>query len=155
MLRKVYDRAAREMHEEQRVQGKKSRGMRWRVWDSVVQLMLVMVKDVGVSAEMEDGVFEMLGGLAAERADVREVLKELNADALWVVEEKARRTRGGERLVKPEGVDWVEFGDVELWEEVKEVEVVRKNGGLRAGKGARTPMESLRVEGMYPTIRMR
>lgn len=153
-LRKVYTKASAEMSEEHRIQGKKGRGMRWRVWDAVVQLILVEVRDVGISVEMEDGVFEMLGGVAAERVDVREVLEGLNLDALWIVEEKARRSRGGERLVKPEGVGGVEFRDVELWEEVEDVAVVKKNGGLRARKGEESPMESLKLEGAYPNIRV-
>lgn len=157
----VYERAEKEMREEQRVQGKKGRGMRWRVWDKVVCLLLTIVRDVGVSAEMEDGVFEMLGGLVGERGDVRSVLEELNADALWVVEERRRRAKGGERLVKPEEVDGVVFGDVELLESVPEEAPERKNGGLKASMGLRggrtgaSPMESLKLEGIYPTIRMR
>lgn len=154
-LGKVYKWVEGEMREEQRVQGKKGRGMRWRVWDAVVSLILTIIKDVGIGAEMEDAVFEMLGPLAGERGDIREVLEELNADALWVVEERVRRTNGGERLVKPEGVDGVVFRDVELKGSDMGVEVVRKSGGLRAGKGGASPLESLKLEGIYPSIRMK
>lgn len=154
-LGKVYKWVEGEMREEQRVQGKKGRGMRWRVWDAVVSLILTIIKDVGIGAEMEDAVFEMLGPLAGERGDITEVLEELNADALWVVEERVRRTNGGERLVKPEGVDGVVFRDVELKGSDMGVEVVRKSGGLRAGKGGASPLESLKLEGIYPSIRMK
>lgn len=101
------------MREEKRVMGK-VRGMKWRVWDAVVGLVLGVVREVGVSAEMEDGVFEMLGELAGEREDVREVLEGLNPDALWLVEERARIEAGGKALVKPEAADGVEFRDVDI-----------------------------------------
>ena len=80
----------------------------------MLQLVLVVVKDVGVSDNMEDDVFDTIGSLAREREDVRSVLEELNSDALWLVEEKARRKDGGEKLVKPEGVGGWEFMDVDF-----------------------------------------
>ncbi len=110
---KLYARVEKEMREEKRVMGK-VRGMKWRVWDAVVGLVLGVVREVGVSAEMEDGVFEMLGELAGEREDVREVLEGLNPDALWLVEERARIEAGGKALVKPEAADGVEFRDVDI-----------------------------------------
>lgn len=88
--------------------------MKWNVWDGILHLLLVIVKDVGVSDTMEDGVFETIGGLAGEREDVRSVLEEVNADALWLVEEKARRKDGGEKPVKPEGIKGWEFADVDV-----------------------------------------
>lgn len=114
----MYKRVEGEMREESRIHskgnGKGLKGMKWRVWDGVVQLLLAMVKNVGVNEDMEDGVFEVLGGLAGERADVRSVLDDLNADALWLLEEKARRNNGGPKLVKPEGVEGCEFADLDL-----------------------------------------
>ena len=101
------------IHSKGRV-GKGPRGMQWKVWDSVIQLLLVAVKDVGVNEDMEDGVFEMLGDLVGEREDVRRVLEDLNADALWLVEEKARRKNGGAKLVKPEGIEGWEFKDLDF-----------------------------------------
>ncbi len=112
----LYERAAGEMREEKRIHSKAKgggpRGMKWRVWDGVIQLLLTVVRDVGVNEGMEDGIFETLGGLVGERQDVRSVLEALNADALWLVEEKARRKHGGEKLVKPEGIEGWGFADV-------------------------------------------
>lgn len=104
------------MREEVKVQGKRNqaRGMRWRVWDAIVGLLVSVVRDVGVDGEMEDGVFEMLGVLVGERADVREVLEGLNADALWLIEEKERVRGGREVLMRPEAVDGIEFRDVDI-----------------------------------------
>ena len=85
------------------------KGLKWKAWDAVVRLLLVLVREVGVSSEMEDGVFEMLGGWAGSREDVRSVLEEVNVDALWLVEVKEGRVEG---LVRPEGVGGWEFRDV-------------------------------------------
>ena len=80
---KLYRRVEKEMKEESRIQSKgkdkgneiakisTGRGVRWKAWNAVVGLLLVTVRDVGVTSEMEDGVFEMLGWLALEREDVR------------------------------------------------------------------------------------
>lgn len=87
------------------------KGLKWRAWDAVVRLILVLVREVGVNFEMEDGVFEMLGEWAGERRDVRDVLEEVNADALWLVELREGRIEG---LVRPQGVEGVEFRDVAL-----------------------------------------
>lgn len=115
-LCKLYARVEGEMREEVRVQGKSSRarGMKWKVWDGVVRLIVTIVRDVGVDGDMEDGVFEMLGGLVGDRKDVRGALEGLNPDALWLVEEKARVKAGGTRLVRPKAVEGVEFKDVEV-----------------------------------------
>ena len=115
----LYKRVERDMREETRIHsrgkgnGKGPRGMKWRVRDAVVQLLLAVVTNVGVNENMEDGVFEALGGLAGERQDVRSVLEDLNADALWLLEEKAKGSEGGQqKLVKPEGVNGREFADI-------------------------------------------
>lgn len=120
-LLELYKRVEREMREENRIyskgKGKVPRGMKWRVWDGVIHLLLLVVGDVGVNEDMEDGAFEALGGLAGERKDVRSVLEGLNADALWLVEEKARRNNGGVKLEKPvklQGIVGWEFADVDL-----------------------------------------
>ena len=114
----LYKRVEEEMREETRIHsngnGRAPRGMKWRVWDAVIRLLLVVVKDVGVNEGMEDGIFETLGGLAGEREDVRSVLEDLNADALWLVEERARRNNGGEKLVKPKGIEGWDFADRDL-----------------------------------------
>ncbi|CAD6588272.1 MAG: hypothetical protein ASARMPREDX12_003217 [Alectoria sarmentosa] len=117
-LQGLYKMVEDEMTEEARIhnneRGRGPRGMKWRVWDAVLRLLLITVKDVGVNEDMEDGLFETLGSLAGEREDVRTVLEGLNADALWLVEEKARRESGGEKLVQPGGIEGWEFGDVDL-----------------------------------------
>ena len=117
-LQDLYEAVEGEMKEEARInnkgRGRGPRGMKWRVWDAIIRLMVTMVKDVGVNEGMEDGLFEMLGDFAGEREDVRTMLESLNADALWLVEEKARRKSGGEKLVKPEGINGWEFADVDL-----------------------------------------
>ncbi len=126
-LEKLYERVERGMREEVRVLGRGKgkgrerggkeivrqgpKGLKWRAWDAVVRLILVLVREVGVNFEMEDGVFEMLGEWAGERRDVRDVLEEVNADALWLVELREGRIEG---LVRPQGVEGVEFRDVAL-----------------------------------------
>ena len=114
----LYKKVEGDMREETRIHSRGNgiapRGMKWRVWDAVIRLLLVVVRDVGVNEDMEDGVFETLGGLAGERKDVRSVLEDLNADALWLVEEKARRKNGGEQLVKPEGIEGWDIPDLDL-----------------------------------------
>lgn len=116
-LQGLYKTVEGEMKEEARIynngRGRGPRGMKWKVWDAVLGLLVTMAKNVGVSEDMEDALFETLGYLAGEREDVRNMLEELNADALWLVEEKARRMSGGEKLVKPEGIDGWEFADVD------------------------------------------
>lgn len=116
----LYKRVESDMRDESRIhskgkgKGRGPRGMNWNVWDGMLHLLLVIVKDVGVSDTTEDGIFETIGGLAGEREDVRSVLEEVNADALWLVEEKARRKDGGEKPVKPEGIKGWEFADVDV-----------------------------------------
>ena len=119
---KLYRRVEKEMKEESRIQSKgkgkgneiakasTGRGMRWKAWNAVVGLLLVTARDVGVTSEMEDGLFEMLGWLALEREDVRDVLEMLNADTLWLIEEKA----WGKALMKPHTLEGLQFRDVKL-----------------------------------------
>ena len=102
-LRKLYERVEMEMREEARVYGKGSRikGTKWRVWDAVIELVLAILRHVGISDDVEDGLFEMLGGILEEKDGVREVLEGLNTDALWLLEEQARRRAGGGALQWP------------------------------------------------------
>lgn len=118
-LLRLYKRVEADMREETRIHskghvGRGPRGMKWKVWDGMIQLLLVAVEDVGVNEDMEDGVFEMLGDFVGEREDVRRVLEGLNTDALWLVEEKARRKNGGAKLVKPKGIEEWEFKDLDF-----------------------------------------
>lgn len=103
----VYWTAERGMRAERKAMGERSRGAKWKVWDAVVGLLVAVVEWVGVGPEMEDVVFEMLGGWGDARAgEVRRCLEGLNADALWLVEERRRVEGGGKRLKAPrvEGV---------------------------------------------------
>lgn len=75
-----------------------------------------MVEYVGVTREMEDDVFELLGGLALERGRVRvrECLEGVNPDSLWLLEERRRGKRqGGGKWKKPVIQGW-DFRDVEF-----------------------------------------
>jgi len=94
--------------------------------------VLGVVEWVGVGGGMEEGVWEMVeggagggGGREGREADMgergrglmegrgREVLEGLNADMLWLVEERERVRRGGRGLEKLV-VEGVVFGDVDL-----------------------------------------
>ena len=48
------------------------------------------------------------------REEVRECLEELNADLLWLVQERGRVQRGGKRLKKPPAIDGFEFMDLDI-----------------------------------------
>lgn len=110
----VYRRAERAMLAERKAMGSKTKGARWRVWDAVVGLVCAVVEWVGVTAEMEDGVFEMVGEWGGEKGgEVRRVLEGLNADALWLVEEAKLRKEGRGRLEVPGG-DGGRFKEVEF-----------------------------------------
>ena len=114
--------------------------------------MVVVVRDVGVGEEGEDGVFEILGGYVGgaeeeeeeqrrdgkksggkgaggsmvrgrrvgkevmsqeRREEVEQCLEDLNPDFLWLVKERGRVQRGGERSEKPVGVAGLEFRDID------------------------------------------
>lgn len=79
---------------------------------TLIALLLALIRNVQLTDEMEDDVFETLGPLATERADVRRALEGLNADALWLAGRKNAAAAGGEE-VKPESTvaGW-EFADV-------------------------------------------
>ncbi|KAL8649116.1 MAG: hypothetical protein Q9226_005711 [Calogaya cf. arnoldii] len=98
------------LHEEKTLgRSRASRSMKFKTWDQMVALIVSMVVYVGITREMEDGVFEMLGGepLLREREGVREALEGVIPDAVWLLEEE-RRSR------KKEGWD-------EEWEKRKPV----------------------------------
>lgn len=80
-----------------------------------------MVEYVGITREMEDGVFDILAGepLGREREGVRECLEGINADWLWLIEEerKARSNDGDEDAEsrwKPPVVQGWEFREVKF-----------------------------------------
>ena len=139
----LYERVEGEMKEEGRIrnkgkskvqnqstnqnQGIVKRTMTHNVWTALVHLFLTIIRNVGVASadgSMEDGLFDILGPWAREREDVRAALEEVNADALWLVEERMRvkeammEKEKGERKrkrKKPEStVEGWEFADVDV-----------------------------------------
>lgn len=91
-LRVLYLKAEKGMHEEMRAQ-KGVKGMRWRVWEAIIDLFMVCLKDVGVTDETMDEVFELLGSVMKEaklkgprEKEVRQCLEDLDADRLWLLE---------------------------------------------------------------------
>ncbi|KAI4265976.1 MAG: hypothetical protein L6R38_009037, partial [Xanthoria sp. 2 TBL-2021] len=81
------------LHEEKTLgRSRASRGMKFKTWDQMVGLVVSMVEYVGITREMEDVVFEMLGGeaLVRGREGVRGALEGVNPDAVWLLEEQKR-----------------------------------------------------------------
>lgn len=119
----LYARCRREAAVERRRMGRVG-GVLGRREGAVGGLVLGAVEWVGAEGEMEEGLWEMVEGVVGEgggregRSGLRdgrrrEVLEGLNADMLWVVEERERVRRGGRALEKPV-VEGVVFGDVDL-----------------------------------------
>lgn len=109
-------KAEREMLVERKAMGRG--GAKQRVWEAVLGLVGAVIEWVGISGEMEDGVWELMGeGVDRGNGEgvrlLRGVLEDLNADALWLLEEKARLRRGGEVLERPV-FEGVEFPEVRL-----------------------------------------
>jgi hypothetical protein len=127
----LWARCVREAGVERRRMGRVG-GLLGRREGAVGGLVLGVVEWVGVGGGMEEGVWEMVeggagggGGREGREADMgergrglmegrgREVLEGLNADMLWLVEERERVRRGGRGLEKLV-VEGVVFGDVDL-----------------------------------------
>lgn len=134
----LYARCRKEAGVERRKMGRVG-GVLGRREGAVGGLVVGVVEWVGAGGEMEEGVWEMVeggvgggdgggrdgGGREGRERDVgergrgllegreREVLEGLNADMLWLVEERERVRRGGTGLEKPVVEGWV-FGDVDL-----------------------------------------
>lgn len=106
-------KAEREMLVERKTMGRG--GAKQRVWEAVMGLIGAVIEWVGISGEMEDGVWELVGGEGNGEGVrlLRGVLEDLNADALWLVEEKARLRKGGKVLERPV-FEGVEFPEVRL-----------------------------------------
>ncbi|KAL8752881.1 MAG: hypothetical protein Q9184_005593 [Pyrenodesmia sp. 2 TL-2023] len=107
--------------EKQLGRSRASRSLKFRCWDACVGLVVTMVEYVGITREMEDGVFDILVGepLGRGREGVRECLEGINADWLWLVEEerKARSKDGDEDAEsrwKPPVVQGWEFREVKF-----------------------------------------
>ena len=95
-----------------------SRTLKFKAWDTMVGLVAVMVEYVGITREMEDGVFVILGGeaLMRGRQGVRGALEGVNPDALWLLEEgriERKGQDGGKRWESPVVEGW-EFMEVEF-----------------------------------------
>ncbi|KAL8903212.1 MAG: hypothetical protein Q9207_004078 [Kuettlingeria erythrocarpa] len=91
------------LEEKQLGRSRASRSSKFRCWDACVGLVVAMVEYVGITREMEDGVFEILGREPLEkgRQGVRECLEGINADRLWLEEEERRfRSTDGDEYVK-------------------------------------------------------
>lgn len=96
-----------------------SRSLKYKCWDACVGVVVSMVEYVGVTREMEDGVFEVMGGEALRRGrgGVRDCLEGVNPDGVWLLKEIGRRDGEGEsglgeeRWKKPVVEGW-EFKDV-------------------------------------------
>ncbi|KAL8687181.1 MAG: hypothetical protein Q9218_006572, partial [Villophora microphyllina] len=97
------------------------RGLKFKCWDALAGFVVTMVQYVGITREMEEGVFEVLGE-ALEKGDkkrmdeVRKCLEGVNPGALWLLEEGRRDKEGEEKRdwEKPVVEGW-EFGDVEFY----------------------------------------
>lgn len=93
-------------------------GMRQRVWEGAMALLGSVVEWVGVSGEMEDDIWELVGegverGNGESLRALRGVLEVLNPDAMWLIEERARLKMGGESMEKPV-LEGVEFPSIEF-----------------------------------------
>ena len=60
-----------------------------KVWEAVVGLVVSIVGHVRIDDDKFDDVVDVLGSLAWERVDVKEVLEAINADAVWLAMEIA------------------------------------------------------------------
>ncbi|KAL8674783.1 MAG: hypothetical protein Q9168_000764 [Polycauliona sp. 1 TL-2023] len=101
-LQTLYNQIEQSMLHEEKTLGRSraSRSMKFKTWDQMVGLVVDMVVYVGITREMEDAVFEVLGGeaLLREREGVRGALEGVNPDALWLLDEekKSRKDEGWE-----------------------------------------------------------
>ena len=99
----------------------KRAGLAGRRWEALGRLVAGIVKWVGASTEMEEEVWEMAskdqeagrGFCLGGGMELKETLEALNADAMWLTEERARVRQGGGILVKP-AVEGVVFREVQM-----------------------------------------
>ena len=112
-LLRLYGKAEREMLVERKAMGRG--GVKQRAWEAVAALIAAVIEWVGISGEMEDVVFEVYG-VSIQRVnreaakELRKALEDVNADALWLIEERARLKEGGKVREKPvlEGITFAE-----------------------------------------------
>lgn len=99
------------------------RGLKYKCWDALLGSVVAMVQYVGITREMEKGVFEVLGealelGDRMRKGEVWQVLEGVNPGTLWVLEEGRRWREKGvedERIWEKPVVEGWEFGDVEFY----------------------------------------
>lgn len=103
--------------EKQLGRSRAARSMKFKCWDACVGVVVGMVEYVGITREMEDGVFEVLGGEALRRGrrGVRGCLEGVNPDSVWLLENNGSDGDGKEegRWKKPLVEGW-EFREVEF-----------------------------------------
>lgn len=110
-LAELCARRRREMLSEEKALGRDDgrgggvRGMKRRAWDALTGFLVTVVQSVGVRAEREDTLFEILAS-ELHRPAVRACLVDLNPDALWLVEESRDRVGVERRLVPPVIEGW-------------------------------------------------
>ncbi|KAL9001551.1 MAG: hypothetical protein Q9169_000126 [Polycauliona sp. 2 TL-2023] len=96
-LQTLYHQLEQPMLHEEKTLGRSraARSIKFKAWDQIVGLVVTMVVYVGITREMEDAVFEILGGeaLLREREGVRGALEGVNPDALWLLEEEKRSSK--------------------------------------------------------------
>jgi len=86
-MMKIVRRVKREMGRDKGGRGLYS--MVSRVWEGIVRLLVAIVGYVRVDDDMFDEVLEVLRSVVVERGEVRKVLEEGNADAVWFVMQRA------------------------------------------------------------------
>lgn len=145
-ITKTSKRWQTEMRIEEKIMGKDRRGIKGRAWEAVTKFIVAVVEAVGLTSEMEDDVFELLGEAALEntmsggvsskvlttaadpssssssayhhRSSLLNCLRALNPDALWLLEMQRSHGSKGMPLVPPD----LDFGEDEGEEEVGEEE---------------------------------
>lgn len=130
-ITKACKRWETEMRTEEKIMGKGRRGIKGRAWEAVTKFVVAVVEAVGLTSEMEDDVFELLGEAALgneapgetfrgggggsggrvttaaaadpsnHRTSLLTCLRALNPDALWLLEMQ-RSHASSKKLVPPE-----------------------------------------------------
>ena len=114
---RLYERCEKEAEVERRTMG--SAGILGRRWQALEYLVTSVVEWVGISGEMEDVIWDMIDRhkigsqrLCVSRGkDTVDILKALNADAIWWTEEGDTLRNAGEGMEKPV-VEGVVFKDI-------------------------------------------
>jgi TELO2-interacting protein 1 len=86
IMRSIHQAKAQAQAEKQGRHGRGVYSQNWQVWEAFVQLLVVILEYVRINDAMFDEVLEVLAGLLGSRADVRDALSVINADAVWLEE---------------------------------------------------------------------